>query len=198
MSQQMQQDPADMLTAVGRHWGWVLAFGILTLIAGIATVAWPSRTVLIIAVIFGVELFVAGIFRLVAAFTSAGEGHRVMFALLGVISIIVGIFCLRHIFQTVAILALILGVYWIISGVIDIFSGIFSKGAPNRGWNIFIGLLAMIAGIVVLVQPAISLATLAWVLGVWLIVFGAMETFASFQLRKAASSAGHSPAAAAA
>ena len=34
-------------------------------------------------------------------------------------------------------------------------------------------------------QPAISLVTLAWVLGIWLIVYGTMEIIASFGLRKA-------------
>ena len=186
MSQQMQQDPADMLSAWGRHWGWVLTFGVLTLIAGIATVAWPGRTILVIAVLFGLQLFVHGIFRLVLAFTSAAEGHRALYAILGILSILVGILVMRHTFQTVKIFALILGAYWVVSGVIDFLAGIFAKDAPNRGWTIFMGLLGFAAGVVVLVQPEISLGVLAWVLGVWLIMFGVMEIFASFALKKLA------------
>jgi hypothetical protein len=30
------QQGADMLAQLGLHWGWVLSFGILTLLAGIA------------------------------------------------------------------------------------------------------------------------------------------------------------------
>ena len=36
----------------------------------------------------------------------------------------------------------------------------------------------------VLFQPAISLATLAWVLGIWLVVYGAVEIVMSFGVRK--------------
>ncbi len=50
--------------------------------------------------------------------------------------------------------------------------------------GIFIGIPGFVAGLVVLLQPAISLTTLAWVLGIWLIVYGAMEIVASFSVRK--------------
>ena len=104
-----QSDPIDMMTTFGRSWGWILFFGIMTLIAGILTVAWPGRTVLVIAVLFGLQLFIGGIFRLVIAFTDEAAGHRVAYTLIGIFAIVVGILCLRHIFQTVAALALILG-----------------------------------------------------------------------------------------
>ena len=67
----------------------------------------------------------------------------------------------------------------------DFFAGVFIKGMPRRGWTIFMGVVGFVAGIVVLMQPAISLVTLAWVLGIWLIVYGTMEIVASFGLRKA-------------
>ena len=106
------------------------------------------------------------------------------------LSILVGILCLRHIFQTVAVLALILGIYWVIVGTLEFFSGVFVKDLPHRGWTIFIGALGFIAGLVVLFQPAISLATLAWVLGIWLIVYGAVEIVVSFGVRKLGRTAG--------
>ena len=141
-----QSDPIDMMTALGRSWGWILFFGIMTLIAGILTVAWPGRTVLVIAVLFGLQLFISGIFRLVIAFTDEGAGHRVAYTLIGIFSIIVGILCLRHIFQTVAALALILGIFWVISGIMDFFTGVFVRDMPRRGWVIFTGILGFIAG----------------------------------------------------
>jgi uncharacterized membrane protein HdeD (DUF308 family) len=106
--------------------------------------------------------------------------------LIGIFSIIVGILCLRHIFQTVAALALILGIFWVISGIMDFFTGVFVRDMPRRGWVIFTGILGFIAGLIVLFQPGISLVTLAWVLGIWLIVYGTMEIVASFSVRKVA------------
>jgi uncharacterized membrane protein HdeD (DUF308 family) len=53
----------------------------------------------------------------------------------------------------------------------------------DRGWTIFMGALSVVAGVVVLVYPGISLLTLAVVLGVWLLVYGAMEIVLAFRLR---------------
>jgi uncharacterized membrane protein HdeD (DUF308 family) len=179
-----RSDPSDLLSAWGRSWGWVLGFGILTLILGILIVSWPDETVLVVAVIFGLELFISGIFRLVTAFTSLGEGHRFAYALIGILAIVVGILCLRHLFQTVTALALILGIFWVIAGIMDFFAGVFVKDLPGRGWRIFEGILAFAAGVVVLMQPHISLSVLAWVLGIWLIIYGVMEIIASFSIRR--------------
>ena len=50
------QQPADMLARLGRKWGWVLAYGLITLAAGVAVLVWPGETLLVIAVLFGIQL----------------------------------------------------------------------------------------------------------------------------------------------
>jgi hypothetical protein len=42
---QLRADAADVIAGMGRHWGWLLAFGIVTLLAGLLT--WPRRTIVI-------------------------------------------------------------------------------------------------------------------------------------------------------
>ena len=185
MDRQVRGDAADILAGVGRHWGWVLAFGIVTLLAGLLVLAWPGRTVVAVAVLFGIQLVVAGIFRFVAAFAADEESGttRVLLALLGVLSFIVGLWALRHILVTIAALALLLGIFWIVNGAVEVFAALSHRAMRSRGWTIFMGLLSVLAGVVVLVYPGISLLTLAVVLGVWLLVFGVMEVYLAFQLR---------------
>jgi uncharacterized membrane protein HdeD (DUF308 family) len=117
MERQLRADAADVPVGVGRHWGWVLTSGIVTLLAGLLALAWPGRTVVVLAVLFGVQLVVAGIFRFVAALASDDEsgGTRVLLALLGVLSFIVGLYALRHILVTIATLALLLDIFWIVT-----------------------------------------------------------------------------------
>jgi uncharacterized membrane protein HdeD (DUF308 family) len=196
MDRDLRTDAADMLAGIGRHWGWVLTFGIITLLAGVLTLAWPGRTVVVVAVLFGAQLVVAGIFRFVAALASDDEssGTRVLLALLGVLSFIVGLYALRNVLVTIAALALLLGIFWIVNGVVETFAALSHKGMQGRGWTIFMGLLSVVAGVVVLVYPGISLATLAVVLGFWLLVYGIMEITLAFRLR----SVGHAAASVAA
>jgi uncharacterized membrane protein HdeD (DUF308 family) len=192
MAQEFRGDPADVLAGIGRHWGWVLFFGIVTVLAGLFALVWPDRTLQVIAVLFGIQLVVAGIFRFVTALAvdEASGGTRVLLALLGVLSFIVGLYALRNVLVTIAALALLLGIFWIVNGVVETFTALSDRGMQGRGWAIFMGLLSIVAGVVVLVYPGISLATLAIVLGFWLIVFGVMEIVAAFRLRSVGQAAG--------
>jgi uncharacterized membrane protein HdeD (DUF308 family) len=54
--------------------------------------------------------------------------------------------------------------------------------------------LSILAGIVVLAEPGISLVTLALVLGVWLIIYGVMEIAMAFRVRSAAGRVRHAVA----
>jgi uncharacterized membrane protein HdeD (DUF308 family) len=185
MDNQPRGDAADMLAGVGRHWGWVLFFGIVTLLAGLFALFWPGRTIVVIAVLFGIQLVVAGIFRFIVALAADEEsgGARALLALLGVLSFIVGLYALRNVLVTIAALALLLGIYWIVNGAVEVFAALSHKRMQSRGWTIFMGLLSVVAGVVVLVYPGISLATLAIVLGFWLLVYGIMEIVLAFRLR---------------
>jgi uncharacterized membrane protein HdeD (DUF308 family) len=180
------REPTDLIDQVGRHWGWVLAYGILTLLAGIAVLAWPSETLLVIAVLFGVQLIISGIFRFVGALASDDltGGTRVMLALLGVLSIIIGLWAVRHAVLTLVALIVFLGIFWVINGLIEIFTALSHRDMPDRGWSVLMGVLSAIAGIIVLAYPGLTLVGLAVILGIWLLVFGIMEIVAAFRLRR--------------
>lgn len=161
------------LARVGRSRGWSVAFGAVTLVAGILVLVWPGQSLLTIAVILGIWLLVAGVFRLVAAIAldEAQASSRVLIALLGVLSILVGLLCLARPFQTVTALALLLGAFWVVGGVIEFFHGL-SGSVSGRGWAVAGGLISVIAGIVVLAYPGASVLVLVWLFGIWLIVLG--------------------------
>lgn len=175
----------EMLVRVSRHWGWLAFFGAVCVIVGVLALAWPGPTLLVLAVIFGIELVISGIVRLVAAvaFPEASGGTRALMAILGLLGLLVGLYALRHVEITVVALGLVLGIYWIIDGVTEIFAAIEHPSLPNRGWVAASGVFGTIAGIILLVWPAISLLTLAVITGIWLLLFGGMQLAAAFQLR---------------
>ena len=184
-SMRLRGDPADMVARVGRHWGWVLGFGIVTFVLGILALAWPGRTLIVVAVVFGAQLVVMGIFRFVSAFASADltGGTRVLLALLGVLSLIIGLYAVRHVLVTLLALALLLGIFWVVNGTIELFSALSHREMQGRGWTAFMGLLSIASGIIVLAYPGISLRVLAVVLSIWLLVYGVMLILLAFQVR---------------
>jgi uncharacterized membrane protein HdeD (DUF308 family) len=188
MTEPLRPDAADMLGRLGRHWGWMLAFGIITVIAGVVVLAWPGPTLLVIAILFGIELVVLGIFRFVAAFGhDLTAGTRILYALLGVLSLIIGLYALRHVLITLLALALLLGIFWVVNGSVELFAALSHREAPHRAWMSVMGILSIIAGIILLAYPGISLLVLYVIVSVWLLVFGFMEISVAFQMR----SAGH-------
>ena len=180
-------DGGDTLARAGRHWGWMMAFGIISLLAGVTVLAWPGRTLIVVAVLFGIQLVVTGIFRFVAAFASEDltGGSRVLLAVLGVLSLIVGLYAVRHLLVTLLALALLLGIYWIVNGAVELFMALSARAVPGRGWTGVMGVISVLAGLLVLVYPAISLLTLVVVLSVWLLVLGLMEISLAIRTRSA-------------
>ncbi len=192
MTQVVRPDAADMLARTGRHWGWLLAFGVITLLVGVLALAWPGPTLLVIAVLFGIQLIVTGIFRFVSAFASGDltGGTRVLLAVLGVLSLIIGLYAVRHVLITLIALALLLGIFWTVNGVVELFTALSHREMSGRGWTGLMGVLSIVAGLVILAYPGISLLALAVVVGIWLLVFGIMEIRLAFQVRSLAHRAG--------
>jgi uncharacterized membrane protein HdeD (DUF308 family) len=175
----------DVLRIIGKSWGWVLFFGIVTLILGVLVVIRPKDTVYAFAILLGIWLFVAGLFRIVTAIAESGDtaGSRWFVAVLGLLSVIIGILFLRHTEETVTTLAFLIGLFWIVGGIIEFFTAYSDYGSPARGWRIAMGILAFAAGIVTLVVPHLTLNVLAVIMGIWLIIYGVLEIALSLQLR---------------
>jgi uncharacterized membrane protein HdeD (DUF308 family) len=181
---QQSSSPPDALTKLGRSWVWLLLFGIATLAAGILTIVWPGSSLIAIAIVVGVQLIINGIFRLVVAFSELGQRHRAWLVFVGIFSIVVGMLCLRDVFQTIFALTLLVGIFWTVHGVGYVFDAFARQDLPQRGWAILTGVLSIIAGIVIFAWPISSAFALALVLGVWLTVLGGMEIVASLRLKR--------------
>jgi len=196
MSSDLNQLPDPMESGVlslARSWGLVLAVGLVTIGFGIVLLAWPKQTVGVIAFLFGIYLLISGVVRIVLAFApDLSGGGRALFALAGVVSLLLGVFLVKNILsydsydkaKAAGLLALFIALSWLISGLSDLFSGLSSPGTPGRGGRIFVGVVGIIAAIVVLAWPIKSLVVLAVVAGIWFIVIGLFEVFASFALRR--------------
>ncbi len=183
MSSQLEMEADEnMLASLGRVW-WLLLFGgIISLGVGILAILWPGKTIVVLAILFAIYLIVSGIFEIVRSFASGlTGGTRVLLLITGVLSVILGIFAIRSAINAVDLLGIFVGIAFLFRGFASLFMGFDSK--EGRGWNIFFGLVMLVGGIVILAQPALSLVTLAWVVGIWLIVIGIYEIIASFILR---------------
>jgi uncharacterized membrane protein HdeD (DUF308 family) len=181
----VEESPDNLMTAIGRNW-WVLLFaGILSLAVGVVALVWPGKTVIVVAIVFAIWLIVSGIFSIVRGFAHGlTGGMRALFIITGILSLVLGIFAIRGEFQELYILSLFIGIGFLFRGFASLFLGFESK--EGRGSNIFFGIVMIIGGVVVLVWPGISLVTLTWVVGIWLIIIGIYEVIAAFSVKRMA------------
>jgi uncharacterized membrane protein HdeD (DUF308 family) len=167
-------------------WKSALLSGILAVILGILVLAWPGKTIIVAAIFFGAYLLVTGISQVIFAFSlHVSAGGRVLLFLSGAASLILAILCFRSLQNSILLLAIWIGVGFIFRGVATTVSAISDPTLPGRGWEIFLGIITLIAGVVVLASPFESIATLTVVVGIWLVVIGVFEAVSAFGIRKA-------------
>lgn len=175
------------LRALAEHWGLVLTYGLITLGLGIALLVWPHASVTVFAVLLAIQLIVVGIVRIVQAVSiDRREGAaRALIGLLGGIALIVGLLILRDPLQSVVVVTMILGAFWVIAGVIDLLQAFMGVEREGRGWDILTGVLSILFGGFLIVDTEISLKVLVVLVGIWLVVVGVIATVAAFRLRNA-------------
>jgi uncharacterized membrane protein HdeD (DUF308 family) len=169
-------------------WKSALISGILAVVLGVLVLAWPGKTIVIAAIFFGAYLLINGIAQVIFAFSlHVSAGGRVLLLISGAASLILAVLAFRHFGEgyAVLLLAIWIAVGFIFRGVATTVSAISDPTLPGRGWNIFFGIISIIAGVVVLASPFESIVTLTLVVGIWLIVMGAFEAASAFGIRKA-------------
>src|SRR5215208_3476924 len=172
---------------MSRHlWKSTLLSGILTVILGILVWVWPGITIIIAAIAFGAYLLIAGVTQVVFAFSlHVSAGGRVLLFISGAAALILAVLCFRSLQESILLLAIWIGVGFIFRGVATAVSAISDPTLPGRAWEIFIGGVSLVAGVVMLASPFESIATLTVVVGIWLIVIGVFEAVSAFGIRKA-------------
>nr|WP_323874494.1 DUF308 domain-containing protein [Streptomyces sp. 3212.3] len=153
-------------------WTLVLGSALAALIPGIMVPAWPGGTLHVPAVLVGPSLPVAGALRSVAAFPLEERDERVPRLLVAVLLVLAGVLCLRHPLQTIAALSLIVGVVWLVTGMLIAYTAFSDRDLPHRAFVLGTAALGIVAGIVVLALPIESAVFLARLLGLWLVLLG--------------------------
>jgi uncharacterized membrane protein HdeD (DUF308 family) len=158
---------------VGRSPVLLVAEGALGALLGILVLTWPGATVGVLAWIFGALLIVTGVLQFVAAASAeGGPAGRVLSCVLGTLLLLAGLLCLRTPLQTALVLGLLIGIVWVVGGVVRIAQGIVLGRGAARWWRIAAGVLWVGAGALVVVFPDVSLVALASILGVVLLLEG--------------------------
>ena len=177
-------DPSKL---VPHKWKVLLGSGVIAIILGALMLVWPGKTVLVATVLFGLYLLVVGSAQLFIAMASelSGGGRALLF-ISGAVSVILAVLTFRYFGEAFAILlfAVYIGISFIIRGVATTVAAISDAEGSARGWDIFFGIMSVLAGIIMLLVPFTSIVTLAVVTGAFLVALGLFEIVSAFRARR--------------
>lgn len=170
-------------------WQVELVVGLITLGLGVALTFHPSTSLNVICVFIGILLILGGLFHFIRALDHE-EQHRAWIAVAGLLEVVIGVVMIRHLNLTRAVIGLLIGIVWIVQGMVALMAGIMGGTKGQRGWVIAFGVVSLAAGIVVVAVPANSVTALATLLGIWFLIMGLLEIVGGFVLRSELKEAG--------
>jgi len=102
----------------------------------------------------------------------------------GVLGIVVGVLAIIYPDLALATIALLFAAWAIVSGVSQLAAGWRVAEHRGRSWPFLIaGAASLIAGILALVAPGITILYLILLLGAWILISGAMEVYTAWRIR---------------
>lgn len=168
-----------------RHsWKLLLGLGITSLIAGLLLLVWPGQTTLVVALLFGIYLIVAGLGQIGVGFAlNFSTTAKVLTIVAGALSLIAGILCVANGDMAISLLGAFLGIIWLMFGIARL-ATLPRPGFTGRTMALISGIASIIGGLVLLVSPIGSVLVLAMVTGAFMIALGVLTIVQANALRK--------------
>ena len=120
----------DVRAATGGWW-LLLLVGVLSIAVGVTILFKPGNSLATLAVIIGIFILIDGILELAASLMHSTQ-NRGTVALIGALTSIVGVLLIRHPVQGIVCVALLIGIWLIVVGVIRFVAGVRGV-AEHRG-----------------------------------------------------------------
>lgn len=165
-------------------WGLAIAQGVIAVLFGILALFWPGLTTALLIVFFGVFVLVWGVVGIIVSLaTSASNGLWWLELIFSVAAVGVAVYMLRNIDVVAAFFAILIGLTFLVRGVIDFLEGLFDRNRSSdaRLFSILAGILGFLAGIALLVYPVAAGIGVVWVIGLYAVLYGSLSI--AFALR---------------
>ena len=155
-------------------WGAILAFGLLLMLLGAASLAFAFFSTLAMVTLNGVLLLVAGVAEIGVGMHARSWGRFLFWVLGGVLYIWAGVFCILDPLAASAILTLLIGAGLIAAGAVRAYLGFQLPNSPRRSWVWLGAAVTFLLGLTIVIHwPLSSAYVLGTLLGVDLLFNGA-------------------------
>jgi uncharacterized membrane protein HdeD (DUF308 family) len=174
-----------MLDPLARNWWLILLRGIVAVLFGLLTFAWPGLTLFTLVIFYGVFALIDGIFALIAAVTSGAPAPRWWLALVGLLGIGAGVVTLMWPDVTGLALLYLIAAWAIVSGIFQIVGAIRLREEIEDEWMLIAsGVLSVLFGGIILAVPGAGALGVAFGIGAFAVMYGVLLIGFALRLKK--------------
>ena len=146
----------NISTTVQQKWGWFVVLGIIFLIGGFCAIAMPLVSSIAVGIFLALVLVVAGIFQIWQSFSVQSWTGFLWQLIIGIVMLLGGIaIYMSPATGSIALTLVIAGVF-IAKGVFQIILGLRLRPHDGWGWILAAGIIALLAGIMILTNYPFS------------------------------------------
>ncbi len=141
--------PASATALLPKKRGWLIFFGVVSLLVGVFAILLPNIAALAIAQVIGIFCVISGVFSIGAVVFGDEKHHRTTSVILAVIRLVVGLMLLVDPLAGALSLAIILGIFFIAEGLVFAI-GSFRGPTGRPKWLMLVnGIVAFVLGILI-------------------------------------------------
>ncbi|CAM4281780.1 acid-resistance membrane protein [Bordetella pseudohinzii] len=176
----------DVTQNVGRQWGWVALRGVVAVLFGLLALCLPGITLAALVLVWGAYALVDGVFALIAGWRIRDQDKPLWpLILVGITGLAAGIVTFLWPGVTALVLLYIIAFWAIVAGVFQIVAAIrFRKEIQNEWLHGLSGLVSLLFGLMLLIQPGAGALALVWVIGIYAVFFGILLLALAWRLKR--------------
>jgi uncharacterized membrane protein HdeD (DUF308 family) len=163
-----------------RQWWLLLIRGLLFILVGIYMIASPTAGFVALGFLFGLMILLAGISELLHISNSRNAGSRNWHLGLGILEVILGIVFMSHIATSVAVLRILVGLWFIFRGI-ALFNYARILGAS---WVTKLGgVVTVVFGLLILFDVVFGALTIILFIAIGFIITGFFNVWLGYSLK---------------
>jgi len=164
----------DSIRTLRAKWGWIVALGIIFMIAGVIALGSVVVATASAVLIVGIMMIMAGVAEIIAAFRVKEWGKAIFLGLVGALYVAAGVIAFESPLLAAAVLTLLLGIALMVGGIVRMFLAWHMREAGKPwGWVVVSGIISLLLGLMIVAQwPYSGLYVLGIFVGVDLIFIG--------------------------
>lgn len=160
--------------------------GVAAILFGLVALFWPGLTLVTLVYVFSAFLLVSGLIGMIMSIvTIRSNKYWFMDLLLSFLELGIGVYLVRHISVTLATFILLVGISFVVRGVVEVVRAFVDASASNHRVLLGLGgLVSLITGLVILRQPVAGGVAFVWVLGLYALISGPLMIALASEARR--------------